>query len=324
MGVEQDQRHPVGGVDYPRTLREFDQWFSSEAACAEYVRRLRWPDGFRCPGCGGTKAWATARGQLQCAGCQRPTSVIAGTIFDGTRKPLRTWFQAMWYVTSQKSGGSALGLQRVLGLGSYQTAWAWLHKLRRAMVRPGRDRLTGCVEVDETYVGGPEGGLHGRGTESKAIVVVAAQEDGRGIGRIRLRRVPDVSAASLHPFVEEAVAPASVVRTDGWMGYSGLEAKGYQHEATSIRRTRRLAHELMPRVHRVVSLLKRWLLGTHHGAVSNRHLDYYLDEFTFRFNRRRSRARGLLFYRLLQQAVEVAPVPYARLIGGAPQPDHNQ
>lgn len=322
MGVGQDQRHPVGGVDYPRTLREFDEWFSSEAACAAYVRRLRWPGGFRCPGCGGTKAWATARGQMQCAACQRPTSAIAGTIFDGTRKPLRTWFQAMWHVTSQKLGGSALGLQRVLGLGSYQTAWAWLHKLRRAMVRPGRDHLSGCVEVDETYVGGPEEGRHGRRTETKAIVVVAAQEDGPGIGRIRLGRVPDVSAASLHPFVEQAVAPGSVVHTDGWMGYVGLDAKGYRHKVTSIRRTGHLAHELMPRVHRVASLLKRWLLGTHQGAVTGRHLDYYLDEFTFRFNRRRSRARGLLFYRLLQQAAEHDPVRYARLVHGTERRDH--
>jgi transposase-like protein len=319
VGVGGNERHPVGGVEYPRTLREFDEWFSSEAACVEFVRRLRWPDGFRCPGCGGRKAWATARGQLQCAACQRPTSAIAGTIFDGTRKPLRTWFQAMWYVTSQKLGGSALGLQRVLGLGSYQTAWAWLHKLRRAMVRPGRDRLTGHVEVDETYVGGPEGGWHGRRTATKAIVVVAAQEDGPGIGRIRLRRIPDVSAASLHPFVEEAVAPGSLVHTDGWMGYAGLQARGYRHKVTSLRRTARLAHELMPRVHRVASLLKRWLLGTHQGAVRDRHLDYYLDEFTFRFNRRRSRARGLLFYRLLQQAVQVGPVRYARLVGGTGQ-----
>jgi transposase-like protein len=250
--------------------------------------------------------------------------VIAGTVFEGTRKLLRTWFQAMWYVTSQKLGGSALGLQRVLGLGSYQTAWTWLHKLRRAMVRPGRDRLSGCVEVDETYVGGVEEGVRGRLTESKAIVAVAAQEDGPGIGRIRLRRIADVSAASLHPFVEEVVAPGSMVHTDGWGGYGGLEAKGYRHEVSNISRTDQLAHELMPRVHRVASLLKRWLLGTHQGAVTGRHLDYYLDEFTFRFNRRRSRARGMLFFRLVQQASEVAAVPYYRLVGGTERPDHKR
>jgi transposase-like protein len=303
-------------VDYPRTLQEFDEWFATEKACADYLQRLRWPDGFHCPACGGTMAWATARGQMRCAGCHRQTSPSAGTIFDGTRKPLRSWFQAMWYVTSQKLGGSALGLQRVLGLGSYQTAWAWLHKLRRSMVRPGRDRLTGTIEVDETYVGGPESGVAGRKTETKSIVVVAAQEEGNGIGRIRLRRVPNVSASSLLPFIRDAVEPGANVHTDGWVGYNGLNAAGYRHLVTNIARSGQLAHDLLPRVHRIASLLKRWLLGTHQGAVSARHLDYYLDEYTFRFNRRRSWARGLLFYRLLQQAVNVDPVPYHRLVGG--------
>ena len=203
-----------------------------------------------------------------------------------------------------------------LGLGSYQTAWAWLHKLRRAMVRPGRDRLEGCVEVDETYLGGAEEGVHGRETENKAIVAVAAEEDGRGIGRIRLRRIADVSADSLHPFVEQCVTPGAIVHTDGWPGYNGIEAKGYTHAVTVLSQHDEPAHQLMPRAHRVASLLKRWLLGTHQGAVREKHLDYYLDEYTFRFNRRRSRARGLLFYRLLQNAVAVDPVPYGQLVGG--------
>lgn len=319
--VNQDRPYPVGGVDYPRTIQEFKKWFPSEAACAAYLRRLRWPEGFRCPACGAGNAWRTARSLLRCATCQRQTSWIAGTILEGTRKPLRTWFEAMWFVTNQKSGGSALGLQRLLGLGSYQTAWAWLHKLRRAMVRPGRDRLSGRVEVDETYLGGPEQDVRGRQTEHKALIVVAAQEDGKGVGRIRMRSVPDASAESLIPFVEESIEPGSAVHTDGWLGYAPLETKGYIHEVSFLRGNKRSASELLPRVHRVVSLLKRWLMSTHQGAVSHEHLDYYLDEFTFRFNRRRSRARGLLFYRLLQQAVEVAPVPYGRLVGG--KVDHN-
>jgi len=221
----------------------------------------------------------------------------------------------MWFVTNQKLGGSALGLQRILGLGSYQTAWSWLHKMRCAMVRPGRERLTGCVEVDETYVGGHEEGVSGRKTKTKSIVVIAAEENGRGIGRIRLQRIPDVSAASLIPFVQEAVQPGSVVHTDGWGGYNDLGAKGYTHKVTNINRSEQLAHELMPRVHRVAALIKRWVLGTHQGSVSAKHLDYYLDEFTFRFNRRHSRARGLLFYRLLQQALQVEPAPYRYLVG---------
>jgi transposase-like protein len=244
------------------------------------------------------------------------TSPTAGTIFDGTRKPLRCWFQAIWYVTSQKFGGSAKGLQRVLGMGSYQTAWAWLHKLRRAMVRPGRDRLSGIIEVDETYVGGAEPGVDGRETETKSIVVVAAQEEGGRIGRIRLRRIPDASASSLLPFVSDSIEPGAIVRTDGWAGYNGLSAMGYTHQVMNITRSGLLAHQVLPHVHRIASLLKRWLLGTHQGAVSDQHVGYYLDEFTFRFNRRGSRSRGLLFYRLLQQAVGIEPVPYQQLVGG--------
>jgi len=321
--VQDDSRHPAGGVDYPRTLQEFDEWFPSEEACAEYLRRLRWPEGFRCPGCGKGKAWLTARGQLFCASCRRQTSVTAGTVFEGTRKPLRLWFQAMWYVTSQKFGGSALGLKRVLGLGSYQTAWTWLHKMRRAMVRSGRERLAGNVEVDETYVGGEEEGVRGRQTLKKAIVAIAVEiHFPKGFGRIRVRQIPDVTAASLTPFVCEAVEPGATVHTDGWKGYNDLPKHGYHRVATVLSTSGDPAHVAMPAVHRVASLLKRWLLGTHQGAVTNRHLDYYLDEFTFRFNRRTSRACGLLFYRLMQQAVQVDPVPYKQLVGGKERADH--
>ena len=222
----------------------------------------------------------------------------------------------MWAVTSQKNGASTIGLQRVLGLGSYDTAWTWLHKLRRAMVRPGRDRLSGVVEVDETYWGSEEENVRGRQTENKALIVVAAQEDGQGIGRIRLRHIPDASAESLMPFIEEAIEPGSVVHTDGWVGYDFLKRKGYRHHITFLKGRKESASELLPRVHLVASLLKRWLLGTHQGAVSGEHLDYYLDEFTFRFNRRTARHRGLLFHRLLEQAVTVDPVPYASMVKG--------
>ena len=182
-------------------------------------------------------------GRFRCRSCERETSLTAGTIFANTRKPLRMWFLAMWFVTSQKNGVSALGLQRVLGLGSYETAWTWLHKLRRAMVRPSRDSLTGVVEVDEIYVGGPEEGMRGRQTEIKAIVAVAAEKSGRGIGRIRLRRVMDVSADSLLPFVKEAVTPGSLVHTDGWSSYSSLAKAGYKHQVNVINNGTELAHE---------------------------------------------------------------------------------
>lgn len=307
--------HPVPGIDYPRTFEEFDARFSSEEACKEYLFRLRWPDGFVCPLCKTAgKPWHTARGLLHCRACQGQTSVTAGTVFEGTRKPLRMWFLTMWFVTSQKHGASALGLQRVLGWGSYKTAWAWLHKLRRAMIRPGRDRLNGTVEIDETFVGGPEKERFGRGAENKALVAIAAEVRGRGPGRIRLQRVDDGSAASLVPFVRESVEPGARIRTDGWSGYASLESLGFDHQVVNIQQSGQLAHEVMPRVHLVASLLKRWLDGTLQGGVQVSQLDYYLDEFTFRFNRRKSKARGLLFHRLAQQATATAPAPFKSLV----------
>jgi len=300
--------------DYPRTIAEFECRFSTEEGCRDYLFQLRWPNGFRCPRCGGEKAWPLRTVLLECGNCGYQSSVTAGTIFQDTHKPLTLWFRTMWYVTSQKSGASALGLQRVLGLGSYRTAWAWLHKLRRAMVRPGRDRLSGWVEVDETYLGGLEEGVAGRRSGNKALIVVAAQADGKGIGRIRMRPIQDATAGSLEPFVEDSIEPGSTVHTDGWQGYAGLDKKGYAHEVTVLRGRRKEASKLLPRVHRVISLLKRWLLGTHQGAASRAHLAYYLDEFTFRFNRRRSKSRGMLFYRLAQQAMATDPAPYLTIV----------
>ena len=299
---------------YPRTLTEFEAMFSTEEACRAYLSKLRWPDGFVCPRCQSRASWSTQRDLFACAACGRQVSVTAGTVFQGTRKPLSMWFQAIWWVTTQKTGASALSLQKILGLSSYQTAWTWLHKLRRAMVRPGRDRLSGRVEVDETYVGGEEEGVSGRLTHKKAQVVIAAEEDGTRTGRIRMRRIKSVSRKELHAFVQASVESGSTVHTDGWPAYQGLEALGYTHDVTVVSGQKESASQLLPRVHRVASLLKRWLLGTHQGAVSREHLDYYLDEFTFRFNRRTSRSRGKLFYRLLQQAVEVEPTSYRKMV----------
>jgi len=237
---------------------------------------------------------------------------MAGTIFQDSKLPLTVWFRAMWHVTSQKNGVSALGLQRVLGLGSYKTAWALLHKLRRAMVRPGRERLGGLVEVDETYWGADDRPVTGRLTYDKALILVAAQVDGEGIGRIRPRHVQDLSKATAHHFVTEAIEPGATVRTDGLNIYEGL--KGYVHDPHVRGPDRRRASVLLPRVHRVASLLKRWLLGTHQGAINHKHLDDYLNEFTFRFNRRTSASRGKLFYRLAQQAVQVEAAPFHSLV----------
>ena len=301
--------------DYPRTLEEFEGRFATEQACREYLMQLRWPQGFVCPRCGGRRARPSRRGLLRCGQCDYQASVTAGTIFQDTRLPLRTWFRTMWWVTSQKNGASALGLQSILGLGSYRTAWALLHKLRRAMVRPGRERLSGRVEVDETYVGGRR-----RGTARTADA-----EKSTGSHRRRGRRRGDrkdpyeahprsVQATALHGFIQEAVEPDSTIHTDGWEGYVGLEALGYRHEYDFLAGSSQSASELLPHVHRVAALLKRWLIGTHQGAVSREHLDYYLDEYTFRFNRRRSRHRGKLFYRLVQQAATVGPTTYSEMV----------
>lgn len=289
--------------DYPKTLFDLEKRFSTEEACRQYLYRLRWPSGYRCPRCQCPKTWVLKDGLLRCTACDYKTSVTAGTIFEGTRKPLVTWFRSIWWVTSQKNGASAKGLQQILGLGSYETAWRWLHQLRHAMVRPGRDRLSGTIETDESYVGGEKHGKRGRGASGKALVVIAAQRKGQRIGRIRLRRVPDASADSLERAIQEAVEPGNTVCTDGWKGYGRLSSAGYVHKV--VRSDSNVGENLLPGCNRVAALLKRWLLGTHQGAVSHEYLDYYLDEFTFRFNRRASRHRGKLFYRLLEQAVSI-------------------
>lgn len=220
----------------------------------------------------------------------------------------------MWQVVSQKHGISALGLQRVLGINRYETTWTLLHKLRIAMVRPGRDRLCGPVQVDEMYIGGPRPGKRGRGAANKTLVVVAVEDRGKRPGRIRLHKVKDASAQSLIPAVKESVESSSEIRTDDWDGYIGLSSAGYHR--TIIRKTADVGKNLLPLANRVASLLKRWLLGTHQGKPLPSHLDYYLDEFVFRFNRRTSRSRGLLFYRLIQQAVNIAPVKAKDIHGG--------
>ena len=304
----------MAGVDYPRDWHEFPAWFASDQACLRYLERLRWGQGFVCRFCGSVDGsyWQMRDGLRRCAVCRSETSVTAGTIFAGTRTPLVSWFAASWYVVNQKQGVSALGLQRVLGLGSYETAWAWLHKLRRAMVLPGRELLSGAVEVDETYVGARHTSVGGRSPGHKAIVVIAVEGD-QASERVRMRRIPNVKRDTLTDFVLEHVARGSEVRTDAYTGYDDIGRYRFRHVVTNLSRTGDPAHVTLPHVHLVASLLKRWVLGTHQGGISHAQLDYYLDEFTFRFNRRRARHRGLLFYRLLEGALAADPHPYKTL-----------
>ena len=299
-----------------RTLAKFEQRFATESACRAYLARLRWPTGFCCPQCKTNGSWTTTRCLMMCRGCGYQASVTAGTIFHRTRLPLQALFRAIWLLTDQKHKLSALGLQRLLGLGSYRTAWLWLQKLRRAMVRPGWDRLGGQVEIDKTYIGSGESGGGRRHLGNKILVAIAAQIDGKGIGRIHLRRIPTASTSPLVAFVKDAVKPGSVVITDGWEAYAGLTEEGFKHRPRVINASDKSASALLPRVHRVTSLFTRWLIGTHQGALSRKQLDSYLDEFTFRFNRRTSRYRWKLFARLVAQAVAAEPAPFSRLAIG--------
>lgn len=292
---------------------EFQDAFPTDEACFEYLRLIKWQNGFECPNCNHDKYWKLKPNILRCQKCKKKISITAGTIFQDLRKPMRLMFQAMWYVVCQKQGVSALGLQKILGLGSYQTAWVWLHKLRTAMVRPGRDKLSGLVEVDETLVGGSRSGKRGRGAEGKELILVAVEDKGKaGIGRVRFKHIPNASKKTLTKAIKELIEPGSTIRTDGWKSYRGLEKKGYKHIVSSHRELE-LGEDPTPLVHRLSSLLKRWLLGTHHGGQQFSHIEYYLDEFTFRFNRRKSRSRGKLFYRLVQQGLQVQPAPLSTI-----------
>ena len=307
----------ISGVDYPASWRDFMTWFPDETACLGYLERLRWPAGFACPKCGGHgEPWRQSRGRLVCRTCRHQTTVTAGTIFEKTRTPIGVWFAAAWQLSTAKNGLSAMTLAHTLGV-HYRMAWAMLQRFRVAMVRAEREPLSGDVEVDETFVGGVDhGGKRGRGARKCIVVVALELHVPKGFGRVRLRHVPDASGDSLVPFVCETVAPGSVVLTDAWGGYNDLAKHPYTHKVVSLSASSDPAHVVMPGVHRVASLLKRWVLGTHQGSIDPAHLQTYLEEFTFRFNRRNSRSRGLVFRRLLEQAVATGPVTEADVTHG--------
>ena len=300
---------------YPKHFQEFLAQFPDEQSCWRYLIEIRWPEGYQCFNCKSSKYWLTSKHKIHCSECQKEFSITSGTIFQDSKKPLLLWFHIMWWVVAQKTGVSASNMMDFMGFGSYETVWMWLQKLRRAMVRPGRDMLSGVVEVDETYIGGIESdsGKQGRGAETKTLVVVACECIGKQIGRVRFKCIGDATADNLIPFIQNNVAQGSTIVTDGWKGYKPLPLKkedsdnGYIHEVKVISGSGSQAHELLPHVHMVDSLIKRWLLGTHQGRVSPKYLPYYLDEFAFRFNRKMSTHRGKLFYRLIQQAVTTLP-----------------
>jgi len=303
---------------YPKDFQEFLSQFKSDEDCWNYIFELRWPNGFICPKCKKqSKYWITEHKLIHCSSCGHQASVTGGTIFHGTRKPLLLWFHIMWWVVAQKTGASANNLTDFMGFGSYETAWSWLQKIRRTMVRPERDKLSGIVEVDETYIGGKEigTGKQGRGADTKTLVVVATECVGKQIGRVRFKCIPEASGKCLMQFIEENIEQGSTIITDGWIGYSSLtNSEKYIHEIKVISGSGKKAHELLPHVHLVDSLVKRWINGTHQASVSPKYLSYYLDEFAFRFNRKLSTYRGKLFYRLMQQAVETPPQPFKELL----------
>ena len=292
---------------------EFEGMFKTEQDCIDYITSIRWANGFACPVCGSIRYWKKNKGRFECRDCHTETTVTNGTLFHKSTKPLLIWFQAIWWMVAQKNGVSAKGLQKILGLGSYQTAWTWLHKFRRLMVLSGKSKLQGTVEVDEVFVGEKKSGKRGRGAEGKSLVAVAVELNGRKTGRVRLSKIPDASSESLNEFIKNNIEKSSKIITDGWIGYNDLSQIGYAHEIQKSL-VRDDDEEILPNVHRIALLLKRWLLGTHQSYLNKNKLEYYLDEYVFRYNRRTSTSRGLLFLRLIEQAVITDPVSYKDII----------
>lgn len=286
---------------------EFEKTFSSEENCIQYLIEVKWPSGYSCNKCLHTDYWVLSRKRLKCKSCNSIVTLTSKTFFDQSNKPLSLWFRAIWWMIAQKHGVSATGLQSILGIGSYKTAWIWLHKLRSLMVFPNREKLSGKIEVDETFVGGASEGKRGRGSINKTLVVIAIELLPKGTGRVRLGIAPNATGKSLLKFVRANIEPGSTIITDGWKGYAQLSRKNYSH----IVQRQIVAvndKEMLPNVHRIAALLKRWLLGTHQNYASQERLQKYLDEFTFRYNRRKSNSRGLLFHRIIEQAMTQEPI----------------
>jgi transposase-like protein len=300
-------------------MRDFQRQFASEEACQDYLAACRWPDGFACPRCGHQRAYRMkAHRRWQCAACRYQVSLTAGTILHNTKTPLTVWFWAAYLTVTDTRGMSALLLQRQLGLRRYETAWMLLHKLRRAMVNAAREPLHGEVEIDDTWIGGPQAGLRGsrqlKGRHA-ALVLVAVEKRGAKSGRVRMAVIPDFKATTLTAFIKQHVVPGSTIYTDGLKQFTGLPLAGFKHVARSqpLRgELRKGAQSVVPLADRAIGNLQQWLVGTHHG-VSRAQLQVYLDEFAFRHNRRRKPTAA--FQTLLGLGAGRAPTPYRRIRG---------
>lgn len=300
-------------MNYPKNFREFDKIFPDDKACLRFLEEVRWKTTFVCQSCGGNEYWSKSSGLRRCKSCRFDNSVKVGSVFESSRLSLKTWFYAIWWITVQKTGVSALGLQRNLGLGSYRSAWLLLHKIRNATIHADRSFLAGEVEVDEAFIGGFKSGKRGRGSEGRQLIVIAAECVGkRRVGRIRIQKINDASAKTLEKFIVGTISKGSVIYTDGWRGYNDVTGLGYKHVATKSATVD--PDELLPRINSVTALFKRWLLGTLHGRLDEKHMDSYFEEFVFRFNRRTSKARGQLFQRVIENSFRVSPAPYKKII----------
>jgi len=293
-------------MTFPKTQKEFEMFFSNEEKCFSYIFDIKYPNGFTCTNCHSPNYLLIKNRTVRCKNCRKDTSLTAGTIFQNSKLTLMDLFRASWWMVVQKNGVSAKGLGRILGL-DYKTAWVWLHKFRRVMVITERNKLQGNVEIDEMLMGGKKKGKRGRGAEGKTLVVIAVEVYDKGTGRTRLSVITDGSRISLNSFIKQNVERNSTITTDAWNGYVDITKMKYQHNVINL--TKALDDDnLLPNVHRIASLVKRWLLGTHQSYVNNEHLQYYLDEYVFRYNRRKSSSRGRLFYSLIYQAIRNEPM----------------
>ena len=300
--------------DFPKSEIEFDKRFATERACYDYLSKVKWPDGFVCSECGYQSYWISSKHIYICTRCERQFSLTADTIMHNTKKPITYWFRAMWWFTTRKSGVNAINLQDLLGC-SYVTAWSWLQKLRQCTIRKDREKLSGKVEVDEFFIGGQKPGKRGRGAGGKSIVVAAVERQGRKIGRIRLQVVDDCSADSLNAFINQNIEAGSYVVTDGWKGYNSMDPDRYDHHQVFLSKNKD-RYSCLSGVHLIASLVKRLIIGTFQGRFDPKYLQPYLDEYVFRFNRRKSRNIGKKFMRIVEQVASSAKITCRQIKNG--------